>query len=169
MDEKSVNIVALEGYEIDKEKSTFEKIVFKKKDMHVKFYTDVARKLFYNKITNYIQGNGMIDDFICKDSELISCPNNCTSKKQAEKLLAFNKLMNVAKYLNGDWCSNDINSNIEKHYFWLDNGCSELKIYSVTSSGGGLGLIYFKSEELTQKAIEILGEETIKLALSTDW
>lgn len=29
--------------------------------------------------------------------------------------------------------------------------------------------IFFKSEELAQKAIEILGEETIKQALSVDY
>lgn len=167
MNEKSVIIEVPKGYEIDKEKSTFEKIVFKKKEED---YNSIAEKLFCNNCTHYITDQGDVFDCVVGVTEHVSHnPNNCTSKKQAEKLLAFNKLMNVAKYLNGDWCSNDINSNIEKHYFWLDNGCSELKIYSVTSSGGGLGLIYFKSEELAQKAIEILGEETIKLALSTDW
>lgn len=103
MDEKSLNIVAPEGYEIDKEKSTFEKIVFKKKTIRAKFYTDVARQLFYNKTITYINEDGKTDDFICNNAECISYPNNCTSKKQAGKLVAINKLMNVAKYLNGDW------------------------------------------------------------------
>lgn len=44
-------------------------------------------------------------------------------------------------------------NNIEISNNWIDNA----------------GAIYFKTRELAQRAIEILGEETIKLALSTDW
>lgn len=87
-----------------------------------------------------------------------------TSKKQLEKILAIIKLMNVAKYLNGSWtpdwddCSEykfHIYSNDQKLY----TGCT------VCNSG----CVYFKSYEIAQKAIEILGEDTICLALSTDW
>lgn len=32
-----------------------------------------------------------------------------------------------------------------------------------------IGIVYFKSEELAQQAVKILGEETIKQALSNDY
>lgn len=77
--------------------------------------------------------------------------------------------MNVAKYLNGDWQPNWDNKNkIEyKYYLYIHYPGNKIEISYVASccSDG----IYFKSEELSQQAVDILGEETIKLALSTDW
>lgn len=89
---------------------------------------------------------------------------NCTSEKQAQKLRAINQLMNVAKYLNGNWQPDWDNSKEAKYYLYFYGkhyiDCSYQYIYC---------LVYFKSSELAQQAIEILGEETIKLALLTDW
>ena len=91
--------------------------------------------------------------------------NNCTSEKQAKKLLAINKLMNVAKYLNGDWQPNWNDVYEKKWYIFIED--KQIKInntYRLQCND-----IYFKSQELAEQAIEILGEETIKLALCTDY
>lgn len=160
MEEKSVNIVAPKGYEIDKRKSTFQKIVFKKKGDD---YNSIAEKLFKNNCTYYITENG--DVSYCKRGVISTKePNNCTSQKQAEKLLAINKLMNVAKYLNGDWKPDWENVNC-KYAITCSDGFIVIQDFSLPN----ISPVYFKSAAIAEKAIDILGEDTIKLALSTDW
>lgn len=167
METKEVKIQIPEGYEIDKEKSTFDCIKFKpiKK---VLAYEDVAKKLFKDKKGYYTDKRGIILSAIFFDNQYLD-ENNCTSEKQVQKLLAINKLMNVARYLNGDWQPNwGNNDGYEyKYYLFIDYPGNKIEIAYIASccSDG----IYFKSEELAKQAIEILGEETIKLALSTDW
>lgn len=127
-------------------------------------YDDVAKELFYNKIAFYTEYNGDIEsDHI---TETYKDPNNATSKRQLEKLLAINKLMNVAKYLNGDWKPDWE----ETTFVWSiflnhdDNMLDAIQLKCVQYSPA-----VFKSKEDVQKAIEILGEDTIKLALCTDY
>ena len=76
METKELKIQAPEGYEIDKENSTFERIKFKpiKKDIT---YRDVCKNLYsiYDK-------------------------NNTTTRTQLERLLALNQLLNIATYYN---------------------------------------------------------------------
>lgn len=129
-------------------------------------YEDVTKKLFGTKTVYWINKFGGIDyaDNI-RDCYLLNA-SNCTSERQAKKLLAINKLMNVAKYLNGDW-QPDWNSGEGKYYIFLEHINDSLFIdYAVEFQNGD---VYFKSEELAKQAIEILGEETIKLALCTDY
>lgn len=130
-------------------------------------YRDIAKKLFKNKITYYPDAYCNIKSIDAAD---VSCydANNCTSEKQLKKLLAINQLMNVAKYLNKDWTPNwDEAEGFNKYCIWYNITCDKL-IIDASQNLSPCG-IYFKSEELAQQAIEILGEETIKLALSTDW
>lgn len=160
MEEKVLKIEIPEGYEVDKEKSTFEKIVFKLQMC----YRSIAQELFKNNKTKYfINTRGCIED--TKISDCFWDLNVCTSEKQAKKLLAINQLMNVAKYLNGDWQPNWEEDNDSKFYIALELN----KIRILESWVSNTALVYFKTEKLAQKAIDILGEETIKLALSTDW
>ena len=156
METKEFKIQVPEGYEIDKENSTFERIKFKpiKKAMT---YEDVARELFKDK-------NRYITTFSClKGGKDVTC----TSSKQAEKLIAINKLMNVAKYLNGTWSPNWDEVDERKYFIYV---CPIDCYTSVKSATVHMSdIVYFKSEELARQAIEILGEQTIKTALSTDW
>lgn len=156
METKEFKIQVPEGYEIDKENSTFERIKFKpiKKVMT---YDDVARELFKDK-------NRYITTFSClKGGKDVTC----TSSKQAEKLIAINKLMNVAKYLNGDWKPNWEEADEKKYFIYI---CPIDCYTSVKSATIHMSdIVYFKSEELAKQAIKILGEQTIKTALSTDW
>lgn len=127
-------------------------------------YDDIAKELFKDKKTYYT-------DIFCNirsiDKADISYNdiNNCTSEKQLKKLLAINQLMNVAKYLNKDWQPDWNNDTKFKYYIFVYNG----KINIADTALSNCLDVYFKSKELAQQAIDILGEETIKLALCTDW
>lgn len=125
-------------------------------------YENIAKELFENKDV------WRISDLIINKYNRTGCWNyltNCISEKQAKKLLAINQLMNVAKYLNGDWQPDWNNNKESKYYIFIYNGKIDI---SNTALSNCLE-VYFKSKELVQQAIEILGEETIKLALCTDW
>lgn len=133
-------------------------------------YEDIAKELFKYKKTYYT------DDFCniraikaINDADINYYDvNNCISEKQAQKLLAINKLMNVAKYLNGDWQPNWNNDKERKYYIYLKS-CYNYDVYIDCSCNYAYSIVHFKSEELAQQAIDILGKETIKLALCADW
>lgn len=159
---KEIKIQVPEGYEIDTENSTFECIKFKKKELT---YEDLAKKLFKNEcyFSDLCGKIHHIDNLSVGHSQ----PNNCTSEKQAEKLLAINKLMNVAKYLNNGWKPNWEDSCETKYYIRVNSPLNELVV-----EGSYLyneGAVYFKSSSLAKQAIEILGKKTIRLALTTDY
>lgn len=164
METKEMKIVPPEGYEIDKENSTFECVKFKpiKKVLN---YEDVAKELFSGKDVAYIDVTGNATIHKIEDCCLLD-PNNCTSKKQAEKLLAINKLMNVAKYLNGEWKPDWSKGGEEKWFLKFDE---HRIVYAGSVEYTCFCNVFFKSEDAAQQAIDILGEETIRLALSTDW
>jgi hypothetical protein len=97
METKELKIQVPEGYEIDKENSTLECIRFKpiKKDIT---YDDVCNSIF--KSGYYIDSSGNILHCTeCDDSVKID-KNNATNKKQLEKVLALNQLLNIAEYYN---------------------------------------------------------------------
>ena len=99
METKEVKINIPEGYEIDKENSTFECIKFKpKKDISNLTYEKVCRRLFPDNEGYYIDIDGrIINDCI---EGLLEEPNNAPNRKQLERLLALNQLMNIAYYYN---------------------------------------------------------------------
>ena len=150
METKEIKIQVPEGYEIDKENSTFECIKFKPKS---RTYKDVTDKLF--------KGRKIYPATFAV--ELGYLGDHCISISQSQKLHALNKLINVAKHLNGDWEPNFIEqTSVPKWYLIIDK--ENITIYCRYTINYGIPC--FKSEELAEQAIEILGEETIKLALS---
>lgn len=96
MKTKEIKINVPEGYEIDKENSTFKCIKFKpiKKNLT---YEDVAEELFDD--TGFFIASR---DYVLFISELNEKEdkNNATSKEQLERLLALNQLLNIAEYYN---------------------------------------------------------------------
>ena len=87
METKELKVQVPEGYEIDKENSTFECIRFKpiKKDI---IYEDVCNKLFERNTGYYINQYGKIDNF-CLASHRFNV-NNAYNKEQLKRLLALN-------------------------------------------------------------------------------
>lgn len=159
MEKKELTITPPEGYEIDRENSTFEHIVFKEIKNQMT-YVDVAKKLFKGKTTYFISDSG-IGTFQC--GEGFANYGNCVTINQAKWIIALNKLQNVAIYLNNGWKPNLNDSNELKCFLKYSHSSKSLNIgfYYVSNNG----TVYFKSEELAKQAIEILGEETVKTAL----
>ena len=97
METKEIKINIPEGYEIDKENSTFEYIKFK--PIKNITYEDVCNNIFAKNYGYYIGPSGNICD---TSLEKFTCDvNNTPNKKQLERLLALNQLMNIAYYYNG--------------------------------------------------------------------
>lgn len=160
--EKKINNIIIdvpEGTEAYLENNTIKFKPIKKKLA----YEDVAKELFENKDI------WRIGDLVINKYNRTGCWNyltNCISEKQAQKLLAINQLMNVAKYLQGDW-KPDWNNAEDKYYLavdYLDNTVCIVPAWHKCAE-----IVHFKTWDLAQQAIDILGEETIKLALCTDW
>lgn len=88
------------------------------------------------------------------------------SHNHLQKLVAINKLLTTARYLNGNWKPDWQNLKEDKYYIFigLDTG-----FHISTSQTINSAVVYFKSEGKAKKAIEILGEDTIRIALSTNW
>lgn len=124
-------------------------------------YDDICRYLFFGKNAYWIQDNEIKKGFISYSYNDI---DNYTSLAQAKRTLAFNKLQNIAKYLNKGWkpdftliCPYTICKNCDGVYSLLCNHKPQA------------GAIYFKTEELAKEAIRIMGEESLNDLFSTDW
>ena len=154
--EKEVKVTIPEGYEIDREKSSFERIVFRKKGLT---YKDVMEKLCPNDKLFYIADDGRIAySEYCADCRLAD-PNNATSREQLEQILALNKLMNVATYLNDGWKAQHGKT---KYLLWFNS--SDRAIRVDTTQNVLYTTVYFQSADLARQAIEILGETEVKKA-----
>lgn len=142
--------------------------VFKEEELKEITYKDICESLFYhkdyydtNKFGDIQATNGRLKDFI-------TCPNNATTKQQLKKLLAINKLANVAKYLNeGWWPVWSIYHNQPKWYLYYNHETHSISIDSTYNCSSGQ--IYFRNQDLAKQAIEILGIDIIHLALAQNW
>lgn len=98
MEAKEFKIQAPEGYEIDRENSTLECIKFKpiKKDIT---YKEVCDSLFKGKGGFFTSSSGKIN-YNCTLGLGAMDKNNAKNKKQLERILALNQLLNIAEYYN---------------------------------------------------------------------
>lgn len=94
METKEFKIAIPEGYEIDRENSTFECIKFR--PITDPTYDDIAKSLFKDNLVYFINGHGCIVDSY---SDVFD-PNNASNPKQLARLIAMNQLLNVAEYYN---------------------------------------------------------------------
>ena len=97
METKEIKIQIPEGYEIDKENSTFECIKFKLIKKNVT-YKEVCEYLFKDKNSFYITNFGGVDNYLYVCS--VMDKNNATNREQLKRLLALNQLLNIAEYYN---------------------------------------------------------------------
>lgn len=93
---KELKIQVPEGYEIDTKNSNFECIRFIpiKKDIT---YKEVCKEIINNR-GFYITKEGEITEDALNYCE--SDKNNATNRKQLERVLALNQLLNIAEYYN---------------------------------------------------------------------
>ena len=125
-------------------------------------YDDILKKLFLNKESFFIGNNTILS--ITTGVNSYRHANNCTSEAQARRLIAFNKLQNIAKYLNGNWKPT---FGIGKQNWNICNeGDNYLALWTDITKNCS---VYFRSEELAKEAIHLMGEESLKDLFSTDW
>lgn len=96
MENKELNIIAPEGYEIDKENSTFEKIVFKKINELPKTWEDLK---YISGAYISILSNVTTINFVKTDS---STKDIFPTKELAEAALALAQLLQLRDRYNGD-------------------------------------------------------------------
>ena len=125
-------------------------------------YDDVLKELYYKKTAYWVSssnikhattGEGSYNDI-----------NNCASEAQCKRMVAFNKLQNIAKYLNNGWYPDFPGSNnytICKNY-----ACGYSLIGNRKCQAGA---IYFRTKDLANEAIRLMGEESLNDLFSTDW
>ena len=95
--EKEIKINVPEGYEIDKEKSTFEKIVFKKSDGLPMRWEELGKIEGY-----YIGGTSSVYPYE-KDYPLQGNRNTWPTEEEAEAALALSQLLQLRNAWNGEW------------------------------------------------------------------
>lgn len=162
MKTKELKIEAPEGYEVDWENSSMNTIRFKPIKKKIT-YEDVCRELFLDKQSWRLTTLGTSIHTYCTSSAIIHHKTISTSWQQLDQLLALNKLMNVARYLNGDWVPNWNTYDATKWFIFFDHDKKNIQVRSWYIINPGC--VYFKSSKLALQAIEILGEEEIKKAL----
>ena len=146
---KELKIDIPEGYEIDKENSTFERIVFKKKNTYPKSWEEFCKN---SKITNpeyYICSNSDIfESYYDQDRECHKDRNLCKTKEEAKAFLALIQLQRLwHEYVD------NYSGKVDDYYFIgcfsSINGCefTVLKSCSVISKF----LFKFPSIELAQE------------------
>lgn len=124
-------------------------------------YNDICKELFFKKTAYWNCGNNIEDgitDYSYNDID------NCTSIAQAKRLVAFNKLQNIAKYLNKGWKPKFDG----KTHNWCI--CREKGVYvSRFATISNDAVPFFPSKDVTHEAIRIMGEESLNDLFSTDW
>lgn len=91
--------------------------------------------------------------------------DNCTSEAQVKRLIAFNKLQNIAKYLNDGW-KPDFKEGTYNWYI-IKRRYGGYKAMFISSENDGI--VYFKSQYLANEAIRLMGEDSLNDLFSTDW
>ena len=125
-------------------------------------YDDILKELFLDKIASWVGRTKIYTATIGVVN--YNDQNNCTTEAQAKRLLAFNKLMNIAKYLNGDWMP-DFDGNNKNWFIRIENAKYVARFFKWFNNGS----VYFKSEEAANRAILLMGEKSLNNLFSTDW
>lgn len=155
---------AEDGKLMVRQKMGHENVPNKEEDGKPITYDDICKKLFFKNKIYWAYKDGI-------DSDMASPSNykdvdNCTSEAQVKRLIAFNKLQNIAKYLNGGW-KPKFDGNTE---VWDINVAYDSEEYIPCSSVVyNNGMVYFKSEQLANEAIRLMGKESLDALFSTDW
>lgn len=125
-------------------------------------YNDILKELYLNKKVYFVSSKSiqLSTADVCSYKDI----DNSASEAQAKRLIAFNKLMNIAKYLNDGWCPDFCN--YEKKWAIVKVGGNFYPKYNQDVNDGN---VYFKNKDLTNEAIRLMGEESLNDLFSTDW
>ena len=153
---------AEDGKLMVRKKTEHENVPNKEEDGKPITYDDICKKLFCNNKIYWAYKDGV-------DSDMASPSNykdvdNCTSEAQVKRLIAFNKLQNIAKYLNNGW-KPKFNYNKENWDIVKEEEDFVPRYNQLTNDGS----VYFKSEKAANEAIRLMGEDSLNDLFSTDW
>lgn len=146
MENKVFEVQIPKGYEIDRESSTFEHIVFK--PINSITYNDVCNKIFNGKARYYISSDAIISP--CAGNRYSN--NEALDSYQLERVLSINQLFNIAKYYNGDWEPDWSNPNELKYYIYYNYSDKSYIVSAYVRTIHGVPI--FKYEEDAQAIID---------------
>lgn len=124
-------------------------------------YDDICKELFFGKTAYWVHDNKIKKGVMRYSYNDI---DNYTSIAQAKRLVAFNKLQNIAKYLNDGW-KPDFGGG-QKNWNIIKDNDTFIAMFTTSVCKA---CVYFKSEDLAKEAIRIMGEESLNDLFSTDW
>lgn len=138
METKQIKISELvpQGYEIDKEKSTFENIILKPIEVKLPLSVDKIPNRFY-----YISPHGIVTISVSQPTK-----NHLSTEKRAKAFLSLMQLVELRDAWNGDWRADWKNKPQRKHVISLVMGNIEISEYGVSQY-----TLHFKTEELAKK------------------
>lgn len=138
--EKELKIEVPQGYEIDRQKSTFEKIVFKKIPENPKTWEDYCSltKGKTARQTNY-------DNYIIID-RFSGAHYQFSTKERAEQFIALGKLLQLRDYWVGDW---KINSDSLDNIYVVHNNKDKIT---------EIDIVYYENYSLTFPTKEMANE-----------
>lgn len=146
MEGKEVKIQVPEGYEIDKENSTFECVKFKPIKRYIT-YEDVCNSIF--EAGYFTNSYGEIAGSIIYATNLRTGKNNATNVKQLKRILALNQLLNIAEYYNKVHTIHISNNTI------MYDGVNQIYVTSSTSTMYSRGIeVIFNRQEDAQAVID---------------
>ena len=125
-------------------------------------YDDILRELYFNKTAYWVSSINI--KYTKTGENTYNDIDNCVSEAQAKRIVAFNKLQNIAKYLNKGWKPDFFDT--EKKWVIVKDGKSFSTRYNQSVNDAD---VYFKSEDLANEAIRIMGKESLNDLFSTDW
>ena len=125
-------------------------------------YDDVLKELYYKKTAYWVSSSNI--EHATTGEGSYNDINNCASKAQCKRMVAFNKLQNIAKYLNKGWNPDFPGSN---NYTICKNYAGGYSLLGNRKCQAGA--IYFMTKDLANEAIRLMGEESLNDLFSTYW
>ena len=125
-------------------------------------YDDVLKELYYKKTAYWVSSSNI--EHATTGEGSYNDINNCASEAQCKRMVAFNKLQNIAKYLNKGWNPDFPGSN---NYTICKNYAGGYSL--IGNRKCQAGAIYFRTKDLANEAIRLMGEESLNDLFSTDW
>ena len=148
MEEKKLKINIPEGYEIDRENSTFEKIVFKKvEDPLAKLPKTWKEYCKYAKDCKTYYGNPRQNN-IC-GTRFDGFYNEFFTEERAKQYVSFGKLLQLRDYWVSNW-KNDLNNSVAVIYHFE----GEIVNTNVSKKRSLSYSLTFPTREMAQKFIE---------------
>lgn len=148
-----MKIIPPEGYEIDKNKSTFEEVIFKRIifepiEEQAKTWKKIQELNGRKELTQwYIDPIGDINDIPIDNSDILDTRSHVPSKDIARKVRALCQSFVIAEHYNSGWQPNWEDPNEIKYVISQKNIILPVKTYSMFRP-------YFMSSELAAQAYE---------------